>query len=238
VESAEATFRWYVDSMFTGFKRLSSNGTHVPFWLQIYARVSAATAFIQRGVCDLTALTKPAFCATLTNFPTMSPTPAPPAPANNLCASAVLITGTSTTAGSTVSSTFDDVGFCGTINSGPGVWYKINGDGKFYELDTCAFTNFDTRISIFKGSCGSLVCVTGNDQSSSDFDCSAKGASRATFGTESGTSYFILVHGNFEFKGAYIHRFLLLVVMSHFAAWTRRCRQVYVDCNVLYTTRQ
>jgi hypothetical protein len=188
------------------------------FWLQIYARVSDATAFIQRGVCDLTARTKPAFCATLTNFPTMSPTRAPPTPANDLCGSAVTISpGTITTTGSTLSSTFDNVGFCGTINSGPGVWYKIIGDGAFYEVDTCAFTNFDTRISIFKGSCGSLVCVTGNDQSSSDFDCSAKGASRVTFGTESGTTYFILVHGIFELKGAYLHHYLLLVSnFSHF----------------------
>jgi hypothetical protein len=149
----------------------------------------------------MTDQTPPAYCAGLTNFPTMAPTVTPDTPDNDDCTAATLITVGSTTRGSTISATNDNVGFCGTINSGPGIWYKIVGDGSFYSVDTCQFTNFDTRISIFKGAtCAARVCVTGNDQST-DFDCQATGASRAKFDTEPGVTYFILVHGNFDFKG-------------------------------------
>jgi hypothetical protein len=170
--------------------------------LQVYSRVSYANGFIQRGVCDLTELTEPAYCAELTDFPTMAPTVTPPTPMNDLCIDAKSILPGTTTSGSSLGATFDDVGFCGTINSSPGVWYKIVGDGASFKVDTCEFASFDTRISIFEGSCASLECLTGNDQAL-EFDCFTTGASRVTFPTVLGTTYYILVHGNFERKGMY-----------------------------------
>jgi hypothetical protein len=139
--------------------------------------VSYANGFIQKGICDLTALTEPAYCADLSEYPTMAPTVTPPTPMNDHCIDAKSILPGTTTSGSSLGATFDDVGFCGTINSSPGVWYKIVGDGASFKVDMCEFANFDTRISIFEGSCDSLECVTGNDQAS-DFGCFTLGASQ------------------------------------------------------------
>jgi hypothetical protein len=175
--------------------------------------VSYANGFIQKGICDLTALTEPAYCADLSEYPTMAPTPTPEAPMNDLCGVAQPITPGSTTSGSSLGATFDDVGFCGTINSSPGVWYTIVGDGASFKVDTCAFANFDTRISIFEGGCASLECVTGNDQASA-FGCFTLGASQVIFPTVRGTTYYILVHGNFERRGMYFG--VLLSKASHF----------------------
>jgi hypothetical protein len=113
--------------------------------------------------------------------------PPPPPPANDLCANAIAITCGSSTPGTTVSATADNAGTCVTTNTAPGVWYTMVGDGDVFTLSLCG-SAYDTKISVFTGSCGALVCVDGND----DF-CSLQ--SEVEFISTPGTTYRILVHG-------------------------------------------
>lgn len=115
------------------------------------------------------------------------PPPPPPVPANDLCANATAITCGSSTTGNTVSATTDSAPTCVTTNTAPGVWYTIVGDGDVFTMSLCAST-YDTKISVYTGTCGSLVCETGND----DF-CSLQ--SQVEFLSVAGTTYYVLVHG-------------------------------------------
>lgn len=115
------------------------------------------------------------------------PPPPPPVPANDLCANATAITCGSSTSGSTVSATTDSAPLCVTTNTAPGVWYTIVGDGDVFTMSLCAST-YDTKISVYTGTCGALVCETGND----DF-CSLQ--SQVQFQSVAGTTYYVLVHG-------------------------------------------
>jgi hypothetical protein len=155
-------------------------GVIVVDFFQLFARVSTSDAFIRSGKCALSA-----------------PTPLPSdclMDSKDQCIDAVAVTpANGQKFGSTIGATFDDVGFCGTINEGPGVWYSITGDGTVYTVDTCSFADFDTRITILKGSCNTLMCVDGNDQSV-DQDC-GEGTSRVAFQSVSGVTYYVLVHG-------------------------------------------
>jgi hypothetical protein len=91
--------------------------------------------------------------------------------------------------GSTVPATFDFVGICdGFDTTAPGVWYKVVGTGEEFIISTCHQTLFDTKISVFRGGCGLLQCVTGND----DF-CGTQ--SRVFMDSDPGETYYILVHG-------------------------------------------
>ncbi|MFK7968904.1 MAG: dockerin type I repeat-containing protein [Bacteroidia bacterium] len=112
---------------------------------------------------------------------------------NDLCSGAIAIT-PGTITGSTIGSTFDNVGFCGTSNTAPGVWYTFTGTGGEAVLTTCgAGTDFDTKLTAFSGSCGGLVCEAGDDD---EFSCVFSSAhSQVSFTTTNGASYFVLVHG-------------------------------------------
>jgi hypothetical protein len=120
-------------------------------------------------------------------------------PANDLCDDAQgPLSVPSTTAGTTVDATFDDVGFCGTSNTAPGVWYTVIGTGNTITLSTCeadsdGSADYDTKISVFCTGCDILNCVGGNDDSPNcgfpDFH------STFSFCSEAGVEYQILVHG-------------------------------------------
>ena len=113
-------------------------------------------------------------------------------PANDLCADAIEVTCGSVTAGTTVDATFDAAPFCGTTNTSPGVWYRLMGDGSdFVIASTCNDADYDTKISVYTGSCGALSCVSGND----DGDGCAGFSSETFFTSTPGTEYYILVHG-------------------------------------------
>lgn len=112
----------------------------------------------------------------------------PPPPANDLCTGALPIACGQTINASTTTATADAVATCVTsLNSAPGVWYTFVGDGSSTTLSLCG-SAYDTKIGVFSGTCGSLTCVTGND----DF-CGT--ASQVTFTTTAGTTYFVLVTG-------------------------------------------
>ena len=119
---------------------------------------------------------------------TLATTCAVVAPPNDACANSILTTCGSTVTGSTVGSTIDAVGTCGTaLNTAGGVWYRFVGTAGSTTVSLCG-SGYDTKVGIFTGSCGALTCVTGND----DF-CSLQ--SQVTFTATAGTTYYVLVTG-------------------------------------------
>jgi len=118
-----------------------------------------------------------------------------PPPANNLCANATQITGNGTYAGTTIASTNSPAPACVVTNTSGNVWYRftdVSGTGLNISANTCSATGFDTKLSVYSGSCGALVCVTGND----DAAC-ALGSFRSevNFTTNGSSTYYIMVHG-------------------------------------------
>ena len=90
--------------------------------------------------------------------------------------------------GSTASATVDAVTPCsGAAPTGPGIWFKFLGTGNRVSLNTCNFATFDTTISIYCGSCGTLNCIAANDD-----DCEF-GRSAVSVCTVAGREYFVLV---------------------------------------------
>lgn len=118
----------------------------------------------------------------------------PPAPANDLVCNATSISCGQTIAGTTVDATtsgYGELGTCGVIQSYPGVWYKVTGNGQIMTASLCA-TAWDSKISIFSGTCSSLTCVGGNDDNGPS--CAGTSASYS-WNSVNGTTYWILVYG-------------------------------------------
>lgn len=126
--------------------------------------------------------------------------PPPPTPANDLCEDAVAITCGTTQSGTTLGATLDNGADCDFFISTGGVWYKWTGTGELATVSTCGTgTDYDTKLLVFTGSCAGLACLTGNDD---DFSCSSSFlSSTASFCSEAGTDYYILVHGFGSAKG-------------------------------------
>lgn len=122
---------------------------------------------------------------------TISDAPVMPNVPNDFCADAITIACDETVSGTTTDATFDAVAFCGTSNTAPGVWYSFVSDGSTYTASTCNQAGYDTKISVFTGSCGALECVAGNDDGAG---CTGF-SSEVLFTTTAGETYFILVHG-------------------------------------------
>ncbi len=125
--------------------------------------------------------------------------PAPPA--NDDCANAIAISCavtpvTGTTLNSTVDANYVNAGAGGTNTTERGVWYTIVGDDNSYTISTCDPENlieYDTRLSVYSGTCGGLVPITGNDDNSA---CTTGGlTSEVTFNAFVGTTYYLFVHG-------------------------------------------
>jgi hypothetical protein len=133
------------------------------------------------------------FSQTVGDFNLTATLGSPPS-GNDACAGAEPISCGETVSGTTTGATFDDVGTCGTSNTAPGVWYAFTGTGDFIGLTTCnPGTDYDTKLSVFTGSCGGLVCVDGDDDDSS---CSFSiRRSTVAFLSTLGETYYILVHG-------------------------------------------
>ncbi len=76
-----------------------------------------------------------------------------------------------------------------------GVWYKFTGNNTTVTLSTCdAGTNFDTRLHVYSGTCGTLVGVAGNDDAGAACSVSTT-RSIVTFNAFAGTDYYIAVEG-------------------------------------------
>ena len=103
----------------------------------------------------------------------------------------------------------DDVPGCASDapqNSTAGLWFTFQGTGDSVTVTTCLpGTDFDTYLSVYEGTCGSLICVAGNDdQSEPDYDdlCPVVfSASTVTLNTAQATTYFVLVSGVFGESG-------------------------------------
>ena len=115
---------------------------------------------------------------------------------NDLCTGAININCGQTITGTTVGATADAVGTCITdLTTAPGVWFSFTGDGLINTLSLCG-SGYDTKIGIFSGTCGALVCVAGNDDA-----CGLQ--SQVAFSATLGTNYFVLVTGFGASSGAF-----------------------------------
>ena len=118
-------------------------------------------------------------------------------PSNDEACDATPISVPSLTSGSTTSATFDGAEFCGTSNTAPGVWYTLTGTGNEISASTCpsnssGTADYDSKISVYCMDCEEQTCVTGNDDSPG---CSLIFRSTATWCSQAGATYLILVHG-------------------------------------------
>ncbi|KAL3938383.1 MAG: hypothetical protein SGBAC_006702 [Bacillariaceae sp.] len=92
---------------------------------------------------------------------------------------------------STVNGIVATVPSCGNlvVSDSKGVWYSFTGTGFRYLVSTCeTVSGFDTRLSVFTGSCSQLQCVGGGDNGCGDH-------SSVYFDSQEGVEYFVLVHG-------------------------------------------
>ena len=113
---------------------------------------------------------------------------------NDTCDNAIAVAVGSSTAGSTLGATPDvEVGTCVTTTTAPGVWYSVTGTGNTMSASTCnGVSDYDTKVSVFCGDCTDLDCVNGNDD-----NCASPSGllSTATWCSEAGATYYVLVHG-------------------------------------------
>lgn len=116
-----------------------------------------------------------------------------PGAENDLCKDALPISCDVTVSGLTTNATFDNVGTCGTSNTAPGVWYTFEATKDFVELSTCNQASYDTKISLFTGSCDALVCVGGQDDNLGE--CGFDFTTKVLLHTNPGDTYYVLVHG-------------------------------------------
>ena len=119
-------------------------------------------------------------------------------PANDLCEQAIVpLSVPSITPGTTKGATFDDVAYCGTDNTAPGVWYTVVGTGTRITASTCGppsdYDTYDTKISVFCRSCDEPICIDGNDDNCSNG--ASPFLSTVTWCSQKGAEYLILVHG-------------------------------------------
>ncbi len=117
----------------------------------------------------------------------------------NTCASAISVACGTNETGSTTGGTNTALATCvTTTGSGGMMWYTFTGDGYNWTFETVATTGqYDTKIWVFSGSCGSLTCVTGND------DGGAGTLSLVNFTATLGTTYYVVVGGYSANEGNY-----------------------------------
>jgi|GEM_PF-2618620 len=113
---------------------------------------------------------------------------------NDFCADAIAVECNATVSGSTVFATLDpevDGTICGTLINTPGVWYTVVGLGGNVTASTCNSADYDTKISVFTGTCGVLICEGGLDDTPG---CDGF-TTEFTWASMAGTTYYVLVHG-------------------------------------------
>ena len=118
-----------------------------------------------------------------------------PPPVNDLCADAIPVEIPSETFGTTTNGTVDATPSCGTAGtpSASGVWYSLVGNGHILTASTCdGRTTYDTKLTVYRGSCGAMTCVAGNDD---DASCDVDTSSLVSWCAETGVTYYVLVHG-------------------------------------------
>ncbi|MDX1462352.1 MAG: T9SS type A sorting domain-containing protein, partial [Marinirhabdus sp.] len=113
-------------------------------------------------------------------------------PENDFCSGALPIACGDTVTGTTDEATLDTAPVCVTDITAPGVWYVFDDTSGLitdYTLSMCdGNTNYDSKITVYSGDCGALVCEIDNDDS-----CGLQ--SEVSFQGDGNTTYYILVHG-------------------------------------------
>ena len=170
---------------FSGATQVSFGGAVAPFTVnsatQITATVPAA------ATSGPIAITSVAGVGT-------SPTDFLIPPTNDQCASAQPIACGQTLPGTTIGADAvgDPTGSCTESVDGAGVFFSLLGTGNAITVSTCnPGTNYDSKLFVYTGTCGSFVCVGGND----DGPTCASTASTVTFASVVGTRYLIFVSG-------------------------------------------
>ncbi len=110
---------------------------------------------------------------------------------NDGCEGAIAVSCGDSVTGSTDGATIDTAPTCGTPITSPGVWYTLDDNSGLpgdITLSLCNGTDFDSKISVYSGSCAALVCVDGNDDA-----CGLQ--SEISFASDGNTTYYILIHG-------------------------------------------
>ena len=183
----------------------------------IYSRHEAALA--GRETYPLNSITTLEVCSLVFNdggmdyadiriYPTAeeSPCPARPVPENDQCPDALSVPVGTTIAGNTTYATPDEDDIDGDLCSdsdddeSPGVWFTIEGTGRPMTVDTLnPGTTYDTKIAVFSGSCGSLTCVSSNDDVSSSIPQSS-----LTWSSQALEEYKVLVYGPALLSGYFV----------------------------------
>lgn len=146
---------------------------------RIHTTINAACAL--ESVCHTVFVAGPLF------------TPPPPI-TNDDCATAITISSSATTPGTTVGSLVESPAppVCSSTGlSQPGIWYRVVGNGNRFGATTCG-TAWDNKIFVYSGSCGALTSVGCNDDNGPL--CSGSSASVAWCSLPS-VDYYILVTG-------------------------------------------
>ncbi len=127
------------------------------------------------------------------------------APSNNICSGAAAIScGAVITDSTDYATNENEVASCqgppggGTTNFGIGVWYKFIGTGDSVELSTDnPGTDYDTELQVWRGSCGALTCIGGDD------DGGSINTSIIKFLTQADTTYYVYMDGHTSATGNY-----------------------------------
>jgi hypothetical protein len=97
--------------------------------------------------------------------------------------------------GNTVAAPVANAPTCGlnVVSNQPGVWFFVRGtDDGIMTARTChSFTNYDTKLSIYSGSCGNLQCIAADDDGCPNDSTKSSVSWRANLNE----IYYILVHG-------------------------------------------
>ncbi len=120
-----------------------------------------------------------------------------PPPANDDCSGAIPITCGATLSGNTANATPDAYpsqvsGGCSSIANGVWYVYTASATGEQVTVSTCDGFSHDSRIHVFRGTCGSLIGQGGNDDAGGS--CSSNGTSSIyTFNALPNFTYYIVV---------------------------------------------
>ena len=110
---------------------------------------------------------------------------------NDGCGGAIAVSCGDTVMGSTVGATVDVAPSCGPSITAPGVWYTLDDNSGLpgeITLSLCNGTDYDSKLTVYSGTCAALVCVVGNDDA-----CALQ--SEVTFASNGNTTFYILIHG-------------------------------------------
>ncbi|MCB0636508.1 MAG: T9SS type A sorting domain-containing protein [Lewinella sp.] len=143
-------------------------------------------------------------------------------PVNDDCAGALPISCGQTLSGNTAyASNGDAPGSCDglTLGTAPGVWYVLPGTGDVVTITTDG-SSFDTKLGVFTGACGALICEESDDDSGEGT------RSSVTLCTEAGVDYYIYVTGYLSAAGAYD-----LTVSCSSTPPTITCQPITVEFN-------